>query len=158
MMDPVLLVPESKAGNALADVSKGSNPAPFDAPSAWLREMVFEAVRAATPPRYIRWINAAVGANVRVIDVDDVLFFRADSNYTLVATATSEILIRKSLQELRAELDPACWWTIHRSTIVNVRAINEVRRTENSKVVVSLKRRAEVLPVSESRANQFRQM
>lgn len=157
-MDPVLHVAEPRARVALAENADAALPASLDAPSTWLRELVFEAVRAATPPRYIRWIKAAVGSNVRLLDVDDVAFFRADSSYTLVAMANSETLIRKSLQELRNELDPTCWWTIHRSTIVNVRAINEVRRTDNGRIVVSLKRRAEVLPVSESNANQFRQM
>ena len=157
-MDRVLQVAGPGAGVAFAENANEALPASPDAPSAWLRALIFEAVRAATPPRYIRWIKAAVGANVRLLDVDEVAFFRADSNYTLVAMANSELLIRKSLQELRNELDPACWWTIHRSTIVNVRAINEVRRTDNGRIVVSLKRRAEVLPVSESNANQFRQM
>ena len=79
---------------------------------------------------YMRWIRAALGSNVRLLDVDEGVFFRADTRYTLVSTASSETLIRKSLHALRAELGPACWSTIHRSTIVNVRAINEVRRMD----------------------------
>jgi DNA-binding LytR/AlgR family response regulator len=158
MMDSVLQAFEPRTGATFPDVSTDSLSASLDASSAWLRALVFEAVRAATPPPRMRWIKASVGSNVRLIDVDEVAFFRADSNYTLVAMAGSEMLIRKSLQQLRAELDPACWWTIHRSTIVNVRAIDEVRRTDKGRIVVSLKRRSEVLPVSEANANQFRQM
>lgn len=157
-MDPVLQFAEPQPEVALAETTPRGMTASFDASSEWLKALVFDAVRAATVPRYIRWIKAAVGANVRLLDVEKVDFFRADHNYTLVAMAGSELLIRKSLQHLRDELDPTCWWTIHRSTIVNVRAIDEVRRTDNGRVVISLKYRPELLPVSESNANKFRQM
>ena len=130
---------------------------PYHVPT-WVKAFVIEAVRAATPPSYLRWISAAVGAGVRLLSVDDVLYFHADSKYTLVVMADAEVLIRKPLRELRHELDPSFWWTLHRSTIVNVRAIDEVRRKADGRLVVSLKGHADVLCVSEAHERLFRQM
>ena len=138
-------------------VEASSSAAPQDVP-AWVRAFVMEAVQAATPRPYLRWIRAAVGATVRLLDVDDVLFFHADNKYTVVAMVDAEVIIRTPLSELRRELDPAFWWTIHRATIVNVRAIDKVRRQADGRVVVLLRDRAKVLRVSESHERQFRQM
>jgi DNA-binding LytR/AlgR family response regulator len=77
---------------------------------------------------FLRWINASHGQAVRVITVDDVCYFQADSKYTRVVTAAEESLIRKPIKELCDELDPACFWQIHRSTIVNVHAVAGVVR------------------------------
>ena len=39
---------------------------------------------------FLRWINASVGLTVKVITVDDVCYFKAETKYTLVATAGGE--------------------------------------------------------------------
>jgi DNA-binding LytR/AlgR family response regulator len=67
----------------------------------------------------LRWINASVGQTLKLITVDEVLYFQSDSKYTKVATRDSEALIRKPLKELVEELDPQQFWQIHRSTLVN---------------------------------------
>ena len=152
-----LLAAEPSASAPLQAWQDRATAAPYHVP-AWVKAFVVEAVRAATPPTYLRWISAGVGAHVRLLNIDDVLFFHADTKYTLVATANAEVFIRKSLRELRCELDPAFWWTIHRSTIVNVRAIHEARRTTGGPLVVSLKANPSVLRVSEAHERQFRQM
>jgi DNA-binding LytR/AlgR family response regulator len=95
---------------------------------------------------------------MRIITVDDVCYFRADSKYTCVVTPEGESLIRKPIKELCDELDPTCFWQIHRSTIVNVRAIAGVVRDLRGRAQVRLKNRAELLPVSEAYAHLFRQM
>lgn len=107
---------------------------------------------------YLRWINAARGQEVTLITVNEVLYFQADLKYTRVVTADLEALIRKSLKELQEELDPACFWPIHRSTIVNAHAIAGVQRDFRGHVTVRLKSRADRLPVSEAHAHLFRQM
>src|SRR5258708_15247533 len=49
----------------------------------------------AAPQRgFLRWINASHGPAVRVITVDDVCYFQADSKYTRVVTAAEESLTR----------------------------------------------------------------
>ncbi len=106
----------------------------------------------------LRWINASVGQNLRVITVDEVLYFQADNKYTRVVTGQGEALIRKSLKELVDELDPQQFWQIHRSTLVNAAAIDRIARDMRGRMLVHVKGRADTLLVSDSYAHLFRQM
>lgn len=123
-----------------------------------LDEVLRELAAAPRPRDYLRWINASSGAEVRVITVDEVCYFRADTKYTLVITAEGEALIRRPLKELLEQLDPAQFWQVHRSTIVNASAIAGVTRDFRGRVHLKLKARAEKLPVSEQHEHLFRQM
>ena len=106
----------------------------------------------------LRWIKAAVGCDVTLIDVRSVLYFRADTKYTSVVTVEREALIRRPLKALVEELDPAWFWPIHRSTIVNVTAVAGVTRDAHGRMVIRLKSRNERLTVSTAREHLFRQM
>ena len=123
-----------------------------------LEGLLRELIRNAEPRKYLRWINASVGHLMQLITVDEVVYFQADAKYTRVVTATCEALIRKSLNELRNELDPSVFWQVHRSTIVNANAIAGVSRDMFGHINLKLKRREEKLNVSESHAHLFRQM
>jgi DNA-binding LytR/AlgR family response regulator len=116
------------------------------------------ARRSAPANPYLRWINASLAADVKLITVDEVCYFQSDAKYTRVVTADSESLIRKSLKELSSELDPSQFWQIHRSTIVNVGDIAGVSRELSGAFVVRLKNRKETLSVSHQFAHRFRQM
>lgn len=107
---------------------------------------------------YLKWINASQGTTVKIITVDDVHYFQADSKYTCVVTNDGESLIRKPIRELVEELDPSNFWQIHRSTIVNVNAIAGVSRDLRGHSQVRLKHGTTLLPVSDAYAHRFRQM
>jgi len=74
------------------------------------------------------------------------------------AGTPAEALIRTPLKELVAQLDPAQFVQVHRSVVVNRRAISHVTRGANETANIHLKGRDEVLPVSRSYAHLFRQM
>ena len=112
----------------------------------------------AAPRSFLRWINASVGQTLKLITVDEVLYFQSDNKYTRVATREGEALIRKPLKELVDELDPGQFWQIHRSTLVNVMAVEAVTRDFRGRMQLKLKARAEALLVAESYAHLFRQM
>jgi DNA-binding LytR/AlgR family response regulator len=107
---------------------------------------------------YLRWVNASVGQTIKLITVDEICYFKADSKYTLVVTAANESLIKKPIKELIDELDPQLFWQVHRSTLVNVNAIAGVTRDYRGHLQVKLKQRPEQLAVSESYMHLFRQM
>ena len=107
--------------------------------------------------RFLQWIRVSRGSAVRLLTVDDICYFRADSKYTLVVTRDSESLIKKTIKELVLELDPNMFWQIHRSVIVNVHAIDSVLR-RGGELAVRLKQRDETLGVSEPHHHLFRQM
>jgi DNA-binding LytR/AlgR family response regulator len=114
---------------------------------------------AAQPPReHLRWINASSGTEIKLITVAEVCYFQADTKYTRVVTASGEALVRRSLKELQDQLDPTCFWQIHRSTIVNANAIAGVSRDFRGHISVKLKARSEKLAVSEGHEHLFRQM
>jgi len=109
-------------------------------------------------PRYLQWINASRGAAIRLITVDEILYFKSDQKYTLVVTSDTEALIKKTIRELCEELDPTVFWQVHRSTLVNVHAIDSVIRDDRGNLKLRLKHRAENLAVSEAYVHLFRQM
>ena len=124
-----------------------------------LSGILAELARARSDGKvYLRWVNASVGAAIKLITVDEICYFKADAKYTLVVTPGSESLIRKAIKELSDELDPNQFWQIHRSTLVNVNAIAGVTRDLRGHLQVKLKQRPELLPVSESYNHLFRQM
>ena len=108
------------------------------------------------PP--LAWITASVGKETRLILVDDVAYFRADNKYTAVVTAEGEALIRKTIRELLDELDPDTFKQIHRSTLVNVRAISAITRDESGRGTIRLRNRPETLPVSLTYMPLFKSM
>ena len=125
---------------------------------ASLDGLLRELARSALPREHLRWINASQGQEVRLITVDEVCYFQSDTKYTRVVTDGGEALIRRPLKELADQLDPACFWPIHRSTIVNANAIAGITRDLRGRISVRLKSRSERLPVSDAHAHLFRQM
>ncbi|HET7403718.1 MAG TPA: LytTR family DNA-binding domain-containing protein [Usitatibacter sp.] len=115
--------------------------------------------KAAAP---LRWLHASVGQALRVIPVEEIDFLRSDEKYTLVAWRdggkASEALIRTPLKELIEHLDAGEFMQVHRSVVVNRRAISHVTRGANETANIHLKGREEVLPVSRSYLHLFRQM
>ena len=124
-----------------------------------LDQLTARPAPGAAPARgFLRWINASIGQTLKLITVDEVLYFQSDNKYTRVATREGEALIRKPLKELVEELDPNQFWQIHRSTLVNAMAVEAVTRDFRGRMQLKLKARGEALLVAESYAHLFRQM
>jgi DNA-binding LytR/AlgR family response regulator len=113
---------------------------------------------AAPKPKYLQWIQASIGQDLRMIPVEDILFFRSDEKYTCVQTDKFEALIRKPVRDLAEELDPSLFWQIHRATLVNVNAIEGVTRDIRGRHLVLIKGRPDKLEVSRSFLHLFKQM
>jgi DNA-binding LytR/AlgR family response regulator len=110
------------------------------------------------PREYMRWVQASVGANLRMIPTSDILFFRAEDKYTRVQTQRFEALIRKPIKELIDELDPDEFWQIHRATVVRVDAVEQVSRNFRGHQIVHVKGSEEKLEVSRTFNHLFKQM
>ncbi|MDN2710815.1 LytTR family DNA-binding domain-containing protein [Janthinobacterium sp. SUN118] len=120
---------------------------------------LLHSLRAAlpAPPREkLKWIKASVGKQIRLIDVNDVLFFQADTKYTRVVLAGAEALVRTPLKDLLGGLDPEQFWQIHRGTMVNVSAIAAAERIDAERMQVLLRGSTEKLPVSRTFTYLFR--
>jgi DNA-binding LytR/AlgR family response regulator len=123
-------------------------------------EGILEALAelAKSGKEHLRWVTAANGNNTSLITVEEVCYFRADRKYTMVVTPDGEAVIRRTIKDLAEELDPAMFWQIHRSTLVNVNAIAGVTRDLRGHLNVRLRHRKETLPVSEPYVHLFRHM
>jgi DNA-binding LytR/AlgR family response regulator len=113
--------------------------------------------------RTLRWVRASVGSTVRLIDVQDIDFLRAEEKYTQVswrddAGQPREAVIRTALKELLPQLDASQFAQVHRSVVVNLRAVSHVTRGANETADVHLKGRQETLPVSRTYLHLFKQM
>lgn len=107
---------------------------------------------------YLSWIRAGEWDDIRMIPVDEVIYFKADDKYTTVVTKEKEFLIRKSIKELELELDPDQFWQVHRGCIVQVGLIISVKKAMNGGYKLRLKDCPATLTVSRRYAHLFKQM
>jgi DNA-binding LytR/AlgR family response regulator len=131
---------------------------PDAAALAALVEKLRGSLPAEKPPEPLAWITASAGKDTRLIAVDEVLYFQADNKYTVVMTTAGEALVRTPIRELLDRLDPVMFRQIHRSTVVNLRAIASIARDDSGRGTIRLKGRSETLPVSLTYMPLFRNM
>ncbi|MEO5689055.1 MAG: LytTR family DNA-binding domain-containing protein [Burkholderiaceae bacterium] len=146
----VTSVASDVAGAALGHLPTGDLDTVLAALAGELRRRVPAGTR-------LQWIRASVGQMIKLIPVDEVLYFRSDEKYTLVVWVGGEALIRKSIRELLDGLEPETFIQIHRSTIVNLRFVAQVIKGPNETAEVHLKGRNETLSVSRNHVHWFRQ-
>lgn len=114
----------------------------------------------AQPP--LKVIQAAVGTGLQMVPVDEVMYFEAADKYVRVITASSDpqapdLLIRTPLRELIPRLDADQFWQVHRSVVVNVKAIERVSRVYG-RLRVHIRGRSDTLEVSRMYAHLFKAM
>lgn len=106
-----------------------------------------------------RFLQAWIGNNLRLIELEQVAVLRADLRHTRVQGFDgSQLLLRMPLGELLATLDPALFWQVHRGTVVNARAIERVERREDGELLVHLRAQAGPMAVSRSQRGRFKGM
>lgn len=120
-----------------------------------LAELLKSTISAET--QYLKWLSVPHGSELRVVATDEITYLRADNKYTTLNTRSSAFLLNSSLKEMQRKLDPAVFWQIHRSIIVNVSAIDTIYRSFRGSLEVKLKGRDELLPVSAAHAHLFKQ-
>ncbi|TWI51872.1 LytTR family two component transcriptional regulator [Pseudoduganella flava] len=159
-VDYVLKPPEQERLKITAERLKDRLHKPAGDVNASVTAMLSQiAEKIASPkPKFLQWIQASIGQDLRMIPVEEILFFRSDEKYTCVQTDKFEALIRKPVRDLADELDPSLFWQIHRATLVNVNAIEGVTRDIRGRHLVMIKGRPEKLEVSRSFLHLFKQM
>ena len=133
---------------------QGGNAAALDALVSSLRQNL-PAREAAEP---LVWLTASTGTESKLIMIEDVLYFQSDSKYTTVVTSDGEALLRTPLRDLIERLDARQFKQIHRSTIVNIKAIASISRDESGRGSIKLKARPEPLSVSVTYMPLFKNM
>ena len=103
-------------------------------------------------------IRAGVGNTVRMIPVADVVCFEATEKYVNVVTPEGEALVRMSLRELMARIDPTDFIQVHRSVMVNTNAILSATRDEVGHYSLAVRGLQRPLKVSRAFGHLFRPM
>jgi two-component system, LytTR family, response regulator len=110
-------------------------------------------------PRYRTRLPCKEGDRTVPVKIGEILYFQADNKYTSVHTISREFLIDTPLIELERELNPKDFIRIHRSTLVNISWIAEIRRSYDGKMTVILKdAKGTDLAVSRMYADNLRQI
>lgn len=108
--------------------------------------------------QYLNWLRAGQGETTELIAVNDVVYFKSEHKYTSAFTAQREHVLREPIKSLAQQLDPACFWQVHRSLIVNVADIDRATRDLRGRYTLALKRRPETLRASSAYNHLFKQM
>jgi DNA-binding LytR/AlgR family response regulator len=116
------------------------------------------AAQVALKKAPLTWVSASAGKETRLIMIDDIAYFQSDNKYTVVMTAEGEALIKKPIKELLDELDSGQFKQVHRSTIVNLRAIKSIARDDTGKGLIKFKICKEVVQISQPFMHLFRNM
>jgi DNA-binding LytR/AlgR family response regulator len=129
----------------------------FEATLGQLRALIGK-VPEASPQPLLKVLQVSVGSNIRMVPVDEVLYFEAADKYVRVLTQQHEYLIRTPLKELLPQLDAHKFWQVHRGTVVRADAIDTVSRDDAGKTQLTLRGRKDKLAVSRLYANLFKAM
>jgi len=106
----------------------------------------------------LEWLTVRLADTTRLVPVKEVLYFRSGDKYTEAVTATERHLVRTPLKDLLEQLAARSFVQIHRGIIVNLRAVARIERDMLGRSRVHLKDHADVLTISRSFLDQFKQM
>jgi two-component system, LytTR family, response regulator len=102
-------------------------------------------------------IRLRSGGRVWYVDPHDVEWIEADDYYASLQMRGRSHLLRKTLTELESELDPSSFVRIHRSVIVNLAHVREIRTDSSGRHMVAM-RGGRRLPLSRSRKEHLHRM
>jgi DNA-binding LytR/AlgR family response regulator len=151
-------VDAARLAQALQRLQARLSPPAASADPAALQTLLAQLAAQVQRPAPPTVIQAGLGKEVRLIRVDEVLYFESDARYTRVVWRSpgaagapaqdAEALIRTPLKELLVQLDPNQFWQVHRSIIVAQRHIEAAVRVDEHNMQLRLRGRSERLPVS----------
>ena len=96
------------------------------------------------PPAWLERLAVRRNTATLFVDIASVEWLEAADNYVKVHTLGARHLIRETLKTLESQLDPRRFARIHRSAIVNLDRVREVRALPRGDHVVRLASGAEV--------------
>jgi len=114
------------------------------------------ALLSERPAEYLARVASRVGDRVEFIDVADVTHFYAEDKLTFAATRAKHYALDNSIADLEQKLEPRRWVRIHRSTLLNVDAVKELRTWFGGKLLVRLKDGKTELQVARDRASEVK--
>ncbi len=158
LMKPIRLVRVKKTIERLKQQLDLLDKETAEAPSANGKVKTIASELNLAKNEYLKFVQASVGRQVKFIMVDDIWYLQSDTKYTRLVTADAKAFIRSTITELADGLDPQQFWRVHRSTLVNIKAIDSVTREDGEKMTIKLRGKSEKLDVSRPHQGQFKGM
>ncbi|GAL33859.1 response regulator [Vibrio maritimus] len=94
-----------------------------------------EKLSLNSAPQFSKWLKASKQDEIHLVLVDDIAYLKAEDKYvTLVTDDKREYVLRSSIKELSNQLDPDCFWQIHRSTMINLHKLEKVKKDLTGKM------------------------
>lgn len=118
-----------------------------------------QMAQAAATAKYLErrtHVGVKTREGVRLIPLEEILFFQADQKYTTVRHIGGEHLIEESLRSLEDEFGGA-FVRIHRNSLVNVARLQAIDRDGDGQCFVRLRDCDERLAVSRRMAGDLRE-
>ncbi len=105
-----------------------------------------EGVVSETPAadRYEKRINIKDQGQIFRIDVDDIERIDAAGDYMIIHTGDNTLILRETMKDLEKRLDPRNFQRIHRSAIVNLEQVRQVKPHTNGECFLVLASGAQV--------------
>lgn len=94
---------------------------------------------AAAPQAWTRSFTVRVGARTVLVQADDVERIEADGDYATLHAGGKTWLVRERLHTLALRLDPARFQRVHRSSIVRIDLVAELRALTNRDALLRLR-------------------
>ena len=109
------------------------------------------SLRHGSQPNYLARIPVRSVGKVAYVRVDDIAWIGAADYYAELHTVDGKThLVRETMQQLEERLEPARFTRVHRSAIVNLEHVSEIRTDSAERHFVVLKDRTR-LPLGRSR-------
>jgi two-component system LytT family response regulator len=94
--------------------------------------------------RYEKMINVKDRGQIFRVDVDTIEHIEAAGDYMCIYTGDNSLILRETMKDLERRLDPKTFQRVHRSTIVNLDQVRQVRPHTNGECFLVLDSGAEV--------------
>ncbi len=94
--------------------------------------------------RYEKLINIKDRGQIFRVDVDSIEHIEAAGDYMCIRTADNSLILRETMKDLERRLDPRVFQRVHRSTIVNLNQVREVKPHTNGECFLVLGSGAQV--------------
>ena len=98
----------------------------------------------AAASRYEKLINIKDRGQIFRVDVDTIERIDAAGDYMCIYTADNSLILRETMKDLEKRLDPRTFQRVHRSTIVNLGQVREVKPHTNGECFLILESGAQV--------------
>jgi two-component system LytT family response regulator len=94
--------------------------------------------------RFEKLINIKDRGQIFRVDVDTIELIEAAGDYMVIKTADNTLILRETMKDLEKRLDPRRFQRIHRSTIVNLDLVKQVKPHTNGECFLVLESGASV--------------